>query len=436
MRLLHTADWHLGDRLGRIDRTEDLRKAVEQVAAYCQQEQVDVLLVAGDLFSELVRPDSWRQHVEHLERTFRPFLQAGGTIIALTGNHDNENLCDTLAQAMELVEPMASDKQPASLARRGRFYLATKPTFLRLQDPQGLIVQFVLMPYPRPSHYPEIQQRHRACHSPEERNSLLAECWGRQVDRFCRCDDFDRDQPAILGGHIQMFGANIDTGLFRLRVVDDVVVSRAAWVDRFDYIALGHIHKPQILHEHPPICYSGSIERLDIGEKDDAKSAVLVDIGPDGLRAPPRLLPLDATPMQEIIIADPDTDLPQLHSRFPPEWRERALVKLEIRYKAGQHILDELLRQTAALFPRWYDRHWQEVDELAPLSPQGSGIHDHTRSVAQIVRSYLEEVLADRPAEERDALLAMVEDLLRETEAADRPPESTGLFSSSTDSTE
>ena len=70
MRILHTADWHLGDRLGRIDRTDDLRKAVERVADYCRAESVDVLLVAGDLFSELARPDGLREAIEHLQEVF------------------------------------------------------------------------------------------------------------------------------------------------------------------------------------------------------------------------------------------------------------------------------------------------------------------------------------------------------------------------------
>jgi exonuclease SbcD len=96
MRILHTADWHLGDRLGRIDRTEDLRRAVERVAEYCKSESVDVLLVAGDLFSELSRPDSLRESIAHLQATFEPFLLGGGTILALTGNHDNEVFCQTL----------------------------------------------------------------------------------------------------------------------------------------------------------------------------------------------------------------------------------------------------------------------------------------------------------------------------------------------------
>src|SRR5438067_6669785 len=105
MKLLHTADWHLGDRLGRIDRTDDLRRAVERVADYCRREAVDVLLVAGDLFSELSRPDSLRESIEHVQATFEHFLLGGGTILALTGNHDNENFCQTLRLVMTLAPP-------------------------------------------------------------------------------------------------------------------------------------------------------------------------------------------------------------------------------------------------------------------------------------------------------------------------------------------
>src|SRR5690242_8219164 len=105
MRILHTADWHLGDRLGRIDRTADLRRAVERVAAYCEQEHADVLLMAGDLFSELSRTDGLRDTLSHLRQVFTPFLVGGGTILAVTGNHDNEVFCQTLRSAMELAAP-------------------------------------------------------------------------------------------------------------------------------------------------------------------------------------------------------------------------------------------------------------------------------------------------------------------------------------------
>src|SRR5262249_58710307 len=109
MRLLHTADWHLGDRLGVIDRTAELRAAVERVAAYCESERTDVLLVAGDLFSELARPDTLRETIAHWQTTFGPFLARGGTVLAVTGNHDNETFCQTLRHAMALAAPLPEE---------------------------------------------------------------------------------------------------------------------------------------------------------------------------------------------------------------------------------------------------------------------------------------------------------------------------------------
>src|SRR5579872_6947726 len=152
MRVLHTADWHLADRLGRIDRTDDLRKAVERVADYCAEQKIDVLLVAGDLFSELAGPDALREAIRHLQETFGPFLRDGGTILTLTGNHDKENFCQTLRHAMSLAAPLGD--RPGETVEPGRLYLATNPTLLRLPDPaHNSSVQFLLMPYPTPTRY-------------------------------------------------------------------------------------------------------------------------------------------------------------------------------------------------------------------------------------------------------------------------------------------
>ncbi|MCS7269515.1 MAG: exonuclease subunit SbcD [Gemmataceae bacterium] len=415
MRLLHTADWHLGDRLGRIDRTADLRRGIEQIAHYCQSEQVDVLLVAGDLFSELTRPDKWGEHIHHLEQSFRPFLLQGGTILAITGNHDSEHLCETLVQAMELVEPATVSTNATVPLRSGRLYLATRPTLLRLATPRSGTVQFVLMPYPRPSHFfLEPHAARRSYTTPEERSRMLAECWVRRLEQLCQGPDFDPALPAILVAHIQLYGADIVQGLFRLALSDDIIVPRARWVEWFDYVALGHIHKPQSLGSQPPIRYSGSIDRLDLGEKPDDKSVVLFDIGPDGLQGEPRLLPLEATPIEEILITDPETELPQLEQRYPAGWRQRALVKLRLHYQGGRHRLEELLQQTELLFPRWYDRDWEDVQAATASAELAEEAQVHPRSIAETVRSYLELSLADQPEEERQALLQMAEELLRE----------------------
>ena len=77
MRILHTADWHLGDRLGRIDRTDDLRRAVERVAGYCLSEKADVLLVAGDIFSEVAGPTGCGKPSSICRRSSRSSWPAG-----------------------------------------------------------------------------------------------------------------------------------------------------------------------------------------------------------------------------------------------------------------------------------------------------------------------------------------------------------------------
>src|SRR5262249_42005053 len=142
MRILHTADWHLADRLGRQDRTGDLRQAVQRVADYCTREKIDLLLVAGDLFSELAGPEARRESIRHLQEVFGRFLREGRTILTLTGNHDKENFCQTLRHAMCLAAPLGD--HPGETVVPGRLYLATNPTLLRLPDlSTGAAVQFL-----------------------------------------------------------------------------------------------------------------------------------------------------------------------------------------------------------------------------------------------------------------------------------------------------
>jgi exonuclease SbcD len=190
MRILHTADWHLADRLGRIDRTAGLRKGVERVAEYCAQEKVDLLLVAGDLFSELAGPEALRDAIRHLQEVFAGFLRDGHTILTLTGNHDKENFCQTLRHAMSLAAPLSD--RPGETVAPGRLYLATGPTLLRVDDPvHGLPVQFLLMPYPTPTRYlaDEAAQRYQGL---DEKNRHLMQAYTAKLHALKDSEHFSR----------------------------------------------------------------------------------------------------------------------------------------------------------------------------------------------------------------------------------------------------
>jgi exonuclease SbcD len=414
MKILHTADWHLGDRLGRIDRTADLRKAVERVAAYCQQEAVDVLLVAGDLFSELARPDGLRETIRHWQDVFREFLEAGGTILTLTGNHDNENFCQTLVSAMSLASPTIG--KPGDTVPPGRLYLAAEPTFLRLDDRRGgFPVQFVLMPYPTPSRFLKGNGTLKYG-SPEEKNQLLVAAWAEALREIRQHPKYDPSAPAVLGAHVQLHlpldGSGGPPTLFRMTPDEDVVITGAELPDQFDYLALGHVHKPQWLGQKH-VRYSGSIERMDLGEQGDQKGVVLVEIGPHGRQGEPSVLPLPATAIYEVMVLNPAEDIPRLKQDYPNAAND--LVNLHIRYTAGTDQLEEVLRDLDRIFPRWYARDWQETGALGPTLV-GTDL-SHNKSFAETVRDYLAQELIQHDAAERQAILAIADALLNEMES-------------------
>ncbi len=406
MKILHTADWHLGDRLGRQDRTEDLRRAVERVAALCEEHAVEVLLVAGDLFSELSRPDSLRASIGHLQRTFDRFLLRGGTIVTLTGNHDNENFCQTLRLVMTLAAPTAN--RDGDLLPAGRLYLATEPSFFRLQDRAGCQAQFILMPYPTPARYLGDDEAQRYG-SLAEKNQRLRTAFVRTMKAIQDDARFDRGLPTVLSAHVHVYGATLPN-LFRISEEESIVFEEAELPEHLAYVALGHIHRAQALRGLPHVRYSGSIERLDLGEQRDDKSVVVLEVGPTGLVGEPQTRPLEATPIYAVDIRDPATEIPPLAERYPDA--DRALVNLQFTYTAGKDNLEEILRQLEKVFPRWYARNWVEAGALGePLAAEDAGRH---KSFEDTVRDYLRRELMNHPDEVRDVVLGRAEALLPE----------------------
>ncbi|WP_020469944.1 metallophosphoesterase family protein [Zavarzinella formosa] len=408
MRILHTADWHLGDRLGRIDRTEDLRRAVERVGMICDNHSVDVLLVAGDLFSELARPDNLRETIEHWQQVFGGFLREGGTILTLTGNHDNENFCRTLGNAMNLASPSVGHM--GDVVPGGRLHLATEPTLLKLADRHGgYHVQFILMPYPTPSRYFRDDPAPKYA-GPDEKNARLMDAFLEELRRIQRHERFDRRLPTVLGAHINVHGATVGPTLFRIAESDDVVFRPEDLPDEFAYVALGHVHKEQTLGGRENLRYSGSIEKMDLGESGDHKSVTLLEINETGLAGLPQLVPLPSTPVVSIVLDHPTANMEVLRERYPEPCDD--LVNLDIRYTAGVDSLEEILIELDKMFPRWYARNWRETGELTDRlateenTPRGA-------SFEETVRDYVRRELQNHSDEEREEILWRLDKLFK-----------------------
>lgn len=344
MRILHTADWHLADRLKHVDRTADLRRNVERIAAYCEQESVDVLLIAGDLFSDLARPDALQSSLAHLSFTFRSFLLHGGTIVAISGNHDRDIYCETLRRAFQLAAPNRA--RPGDTLPTGRFYLINRPVHFRLSDPQGRQVWFVCMPYPTTSRYLQGLGAGEYVDF-DERAECLREAFLEQL--WALVQKLDARAPKVLMAHINAVPPAPES-LFRCGLEEDIVMDDPAVTTGWSYVALGHLHGAGKVKGLPHVRYCGSIDRLSISEKGQEKGVVLLSFDEGDQRPQTRFLPLPATPFHDICISDPRRELPLLPARYPEA--NTALVRCHVRCRKGEDNLHEILAEVSRIFPR------------------------------------------------------------------------------------
>jgi exonuclease SbcD len=404
MRILHTSDWHLNDRLDRIKRQPDIAARLEEIAGYLDEHQVDVMIVSGDIFSNFERLDEVRAALEDVQRIFKPFLLRGGTIIGISGNHDSESLFNLLRAALDLASPL----EPQGARPRGRLYLAAQPTYLRLEDRNGQPAQFVLMPYPTIASY--LHDESARFNSADEKNRLLHQAVVSKLRQIYE-QRIDPHLPSVLVAHAHIRGSAIHN-LYRISERDDVVFDPGDLPANWAYIAYGHIHKPQAMHGAEHIRYAGSVDRMDFGEMNDEKSVTLIEIGDKGRIGEPTLLSLNATPLHRIEILDPETDMRGLAERYADA--QRTIVEYKLVYQPGQHNREALCREIETIFPRWCRRDVVPRGEANNLKLGETG--SHLRDVKGVVRSFLAENLAAHS--DRDELLALAEQLLLETEAS------------------
>jgi exonuclease SbcD len=404
MKLLHTADWHLNDRLGGQDRSEHLRRRVERVAALCHEEEVDVLAIAGDLFSEQAMPAQVADSFRHLRVTFRPFFQRGGTILAVTGNHDQDGRVRPsleLARAgMDIAEP---PRRPGDPFAPGKMYLLDAPFFGRIPDAAGMEVQFVLLPFPAHS---RMLIGTEQVTTADELNRPIAQ---RVTDwlRGLRTDPrFNTRLRTVLLAHMSVTGADISRGRFTLTEQYDVIADANDLPSGWDYVALGHVHKPQCIGGLAHVRYAGSLDRLDFTEREQSKGIVLVDIGPNGRRSEPRFIEIEPTQLIEARVTDANSAAEQLRTQVPDP--ETSVVRVVVEPQATTDSSGAVDRAIRERLPCVTSVSWQAPE----LDSTQAG---RTIAVRETIRDTVLDYLRQRLKEEdpqRTALLQLAEQFL------------------------
>ena len=271
MKILHFADLHLGvESYGHTDsatgmpsRLLDFLASLDQVVDYALENKVDLVLFCGDAYKS--REPSQTQQREFARRINR-LSTSGIPIFLLIGNHDLPNAIGK-ATTTEIFDTLAIQN----------VYVSNRPDIYRIPT-KGGTVQVASLPWLRRS----------ALLSKEEAKNLTFEQINQKLQEVLtnvvatQAARLDSKLPAVLVAHAWVSGAEV--GSERLMTIgqEPVLLLSNIAHPAFDYVALGHIHRHQVLWENPPVVYAGSLERVDFGEEKDDKGFYLVEIKPDG----------------------------------------------------------------------------------------------------------------------------------------------------------
>lgn len=271
IKFIHTADIHFGvENYGRIDPTTgihtrllDFYNAFIFTVEKAIQLNVDFFLFAGDAYKTAhPTPTQQKLFFDGLLKLFRAKIP----VIILVGNHDNSSTFGK-AHALELFGQLPLDG----------FHVISKPTSLILKTKNGP-VQIVGIPWP--SKNTISLQNAYLNKSSTEITEYISEAVAFLIEDFAK--KLDPTIPAVLTGHLTV-SSGIFSGSEKRAIygTDPLLMPTQLAISPFDYVALGHLHKHQNLNPDPnftPIIYSGSIERIDFGERKEEKGFCLVTI--------------------------------------------------------------------------------------------------------------------------------------------------------------
>jgi exonuclease SbcD len=272
LKVLHFADAHIDiANYGRHDpetglpvRVLDFLKSLDEIVDTAIAEKVDLVLFAGDAYKDRNPAPTFQR--EWGRRIIR-LSKAGIPVLLLVGNHD---LSPSLGRAHALEEYNTLEIQNVRVL--------AKPEFLGPDQLWGLPLQLVALPWVARSQMMAISGMEASKNA--EIVSSLEEILTEQVENYLAEAAKQPDLPTVLLAHASVQGALYGSER-SVMLGTDVVLSGGLVKDpRFDYVALGHIHKKQDVNEkgYPAVVYPGSIERVDFGEAQDDKFFVIVNI--------------------------------------------------------------------------------------------------------------------------------------------------------------
>lgn len=247
MKLLHFSDIHIGmENYAKLDpetglstRLLDFFKTFDFIVEKAIEEDVDAVVFAGDAYKTRdPNPTQQRGFGERIAKMAKKI-----PVVLVVGNHDTPN-AEGKANTLDIYSALEIDN----------VWVSRQPELLQIPTKSGNL-QVITLPWLHKNDYKTIAEKLKLLY-----------------------DKIKPDSPAILSSHAEIEGASFGSEK-GLAIANEVTIPLPLFQDkRLSYVALGHIHKHQVLSKDPLIVYSGSPQRIDFGEEKEEKGICLVEI--------------------------------------------------------------------------------------------------------------------------------------------------------------
>lgn len=285
MKILHSADWHLGKRLDHFSRMEEQKAVMHEIAIVADREQPDLVILAGDLF------DTFNPPIEAEELFYKSLREISDfgrrPVVALAGNHDSPdriNAPDPLARELGIFFAGYPDMQIADVNSNASFsVLRSEPGFVEFSfKKHDFPLRLIFTPYAN-------EFRLKSYLGKEDRESsmreLLQQKWQDLADKYC-----DAEGVNLLAAHLfvmkegQKAPEEPDDEKPVLHVGGAQAVYSSNIPEQIQYTALGHLHRRHHVDSgEKNIWYSGSPLSYSFSEADQDKFINMVNLKPGGV---------------------------------------------------------------------------------------------------------------------------------------------------------
>ena len=280
MKILHTADWHLGKRLDRFSRLEEQILVMNEIVEIANEQHVNVVLIAGDLF------DNFNPGVEATELFYKTLkrlsLNGKRPVVAISGNHDSPNLIDApdpLARECGIILIGHPKAEVSPFEVEGFTIINSAPGYIEIQmKNQDFPVRILHTPYAN-----EVRLKEYFGQNKEEGlNNVLAENWKNLADKYC-----DENGVNLLMAHLYMNkkGAPLleePEGEKPIKIGNADLIYSDIIPAQIQYTALGHLHGCRnIGTEDKPVVYASSPLCYSFSEAGQTKYVSIIDAQPN-----------------------------------------------------------------------------------------------------------------------------------------------------------